>query len=294
MNLKPMLAASKPRTMSDYDFWKLAEKHLPLLVQEKLDGIRCIIGNNSIPLTRQLNPIPNTWIRTELAGLMLPIGLDGEILTYNKDGQLDNFNTISSNVMSIRGTPNFKYIIFDTMFGVRALLWDFLSMDYLEYIDTTEEHSIEDIKTKLTNIILAGGEGIMLRKPHSPYKHGRSTLKEFLLVKVKPTEIAEAIIVGFKELMRYSDEGTVSLTGALVHSKRKSNLMAGNTLGALIVKSFRWNATFEIGTGFTSVQRHFIWNNKQMHEGKRVMFKYQQNRSKKDRPISPVFERIVI
>lgn len=63
----------------------------------------------------------------------------------------------------------------------------------------------------------------------------------------------------------------------------------GNTLGALYVMDMITMKYFHIGTGFDNELRNKIWNERDKYRGKLVKYKYQATRSKKDKPISPVF-----
>ncbi len=84
------------------------------------------------------------------------------------------------------------------------------------------------LRTKLREIESIGGEGVMLRKPNSPYTDGRS----YDLLKVKTFEDAEATVIKH-------------LPGSGKHAGR---------LGALLVELPN-GIQFAIGTGFTDQER---------------------------------------
>lgn len=212
MSWQPMLVTKKPPMYSDEQWLSHIESHLPLIVQPKYDGIRCVINSTHYPNTRQLKKIPNKFIRRTLHELMLPFGCDGEIVTYDESGKLDGFNEVSSKVMSEQGTPSFKYIIFDyaTLGGYneRMDILSGLGLPQIGYIDILREmcvYSIHNIEHLLTWNLTQGYEGIILRKPNAPYKYGRPTLKESFVMAIKPFETSEAIIIDFVELMHYDN-----------------------------------------------------------------------------------------
>src|SRR5690606_37971657 len=81
----------------------------PVVVQPKLDGIRCIIHPQFGPVSRTLKPIPNKHIRDTLQALDIPY-MDGEILLRSEG---HTFQQVSSGIMSGGGTPDFVYHVFD-------------------------------------------------------------------------------------------------------------------------------------------------------------------------------------
>jgi len=131
----------------------------------------------------------------------------------------------------------------------------------------------------------------MLRKPDGKYKHGRSTAKEQILMKLKRFEDAEAKILGFEEQMHNGNEATTDKLGAKVRSAKKSGMTGKNTLGALQVVGVNGefkNAGFNIGSGFNDELRAKIWKSQDLFKGQIVKYKYFSNGSK-DAPRFPVF-----
>jgi DNA ligase-1 len=133
-----------------------------------------------------------------------------------------------------------------------------------------------------------GHEGLMLRHPDATYKFGRSTVRQQGLLKVKAFEDDEALVVGFEELYRNLNEAFTSETGYTKRSTHQENKVPGNTMGALIVQSPKWNSTFNIGTGFSADDRQKIWDNRGAFQNKFVKFKYLKA-GMKDVPRHPVF-----
>ncbi len=92
VKMKPMLAATLD---------KLEDVKFPVLVQPKLDGIRCLIVNGEA-VSKEFKPIPNKSIQSLLAGL--PDGLDGELVIA---GIETDFSDAQSAIMSEEGEPDF-------------------------------------------------------------------------------------------------------------------------------------------------------------------------------------------
>ena len=286
---RPMLAA----TLED-----LSDLNYPVLASPKIDGIRVlhVLGRGIV--TRKFKPVPNKHIRERLS-ILAPYGADGEIVTFNKDGTQKTFNQIQSDVMSFEGTPYFVYYIFDNFMDPEMEFWRRLlnaeqtlwkpetitnrQFQYLMHVMLYDEKAL---KIYNQDCLEKGYEGVMIRSPDSPYKQGRSTLKQGWLLKLKQFADAEGIVVGFEELMYNENEQTQDELGLAERSSHLANLVPGDTLGALTVMT-SWGE-MRLGTGFDFATRDLIWNAKEAYLGKTVTFKYQPH-GMQDLPRFPVF-----
>lgn len=302
-----MLAIGKPPSMSIEDYMKHIESMLPLIIQPKLDGIRCIINEERRARTRTLKPIPNKWIARTLRSMALPPGIDGEILTYNKEGTIDSFNDISSKVMTEQGTPDFKYHIFDYVSNYsyldRMIIvngFGILEQPFLKLVDINVCYNMHEVLVRHDMNLRAGFEGSILRTDKGAYKHGRVTLKQSFLMKLKPRERGEAIIVGFEELMHNENREEVDERGYMKRSHHKENLVPSGMLGAFMVKDLKSGVCFNVGNGFTEEQRKMYWRHRYMTglgvnsvfplTGQIIVYEYSEVRSKKDKPMEIVFK----
>jgi len=136
--------------------------------------------------------------------------------------------------------------------------------------------------------LAAGYEGVMLRHPDGPYKHGRSTAKEAWLLKVKRFVDAEAKVIGYSEAQHNANEAKRNELGQLERSSHKAGKVGKQTLGALMVKDLKTGVEFDIGTGFTESQRQLLWAQGDNLIGKVVKYKSQPT-GVKDKPRFPVF-----
>lgn len=290
MTFKPMLAATL-ESLEDVKF--------PVYVSSKLDGIRCLIVDG-VAVSRNLKPIPNKHIQKCLKGL--PDGLDGELILVIEDHHdLADFNAVQSVVMSEEGEPNFEYVVFDIVedlaFEQRINTLETVFDNYpnkdKNYVFSILQHnlviSLKDLKKWEKQYVDWGYEGIMIRNPYGFYKHGRSTLKEFALVKFKRFKDAEAYIIGFEELQHNENEQTKDALGHSKRSSAKAGYIPAATLGSLCMYDEEHDIEFNIGTGFTQEMRDEIWNNQKKYMGKDVTYTYQQM-SKKGVPRFPVFK----
>lgn len=276
---KPMLAAKK-----------CSEYHFPLLASPKLDGIRCLVVN-SVVVGRSLKPIPNRHVQW-LFGRPQFDGLDGELIVGSPTAK-DCFHRTSSGVMSMDGEPQVMFHTFDAWHLRDRPFIERLQFvithrheGYCEPVVQTEVKTEAEINALLNHYIGEGFEGLMLRRPDSPYKYGRSTPKEAYLVKIKPFEDNEAEIVGVVELFRNMNEATTNLLGQTERSSAKSGKVAGNVLGALVVRDIKTGVQFEIGSGFTAQQRQDMWRSDIV--GKIIKYRSQPS-GVKDKPRFPVF-----
>ena len=287
----------------------------PLILSPKLDGIRCLTmpwPNSSclsVAVTRNLKRIPNDHIYMMLSK-HCPPGLDGELIL--KTSQLNKgqpgFCDTSSAVMRHDLEPDFEFHVFD-YFGEEACASESrhncimvkyeLRLQRLKELWGSLPYFCKPVPTKLVkrskeliqfeeDCLDAGYEGICARVPHGPYKFGRSTPREQWLLKVKRFLDAEAEILDFEELMSNQNE---HMDGNLVAKRRhtySSGMVPAGRLGALVVRDLKTGITFNVGSGFGTIQRQEIWDNRDFFRGKIIKYKYQPT-GVKLKPRSPIF-----
>lgn len=265
----------------------------PVIASPKLDGIRCLKVDGKA-LSRKFKPIPNHSVRTWIEN-NCPDGFDGEIMCPGL-----TFNEIQSAIMSEDGEPSFQYLVFD-------YVKDDLKKPYEDRLkDLTEAMTLKDssrlqmndyviitdlnaLKNYEEQCVQEGFEGIMIRSLSSPYKLGRSTLKEQYLLKIKRFEDAEAVVVGFEEKMKNNNKLEKNELGYAKRSSSMEGLEPADTLGTLLVRDPKTNQEFGIGSGFDDKTRKEIWNNKDKYLNKLVTYKFQPSGGK-DLPRFPVFK----
>ena len=92
------------------------------------------------------------------------------------------------------------------------------------------------------------GEGICFRLPLSPYKMGRSTLREQYLVKLSRYLRTEVKIIGFTEQMLNSNPEKRSPIGMMARRKTIAGSVGKNTLGAFLCELPNGDK-IDVGTG---------------------------------------------
>lgn len=260
----------------------------PVLASGKLDGVRGCVQETNLVSRSLKNHTLNRHATTYLSKGIFE-GLDGELCL--KGNSWNDFNANQSAFTTMGGQPEFIWHVFDdiskpyvTAKNRKAMTQERVRVLFdLGYDVTFCEQKIidtaKDLRYMYDEYREKGYEGLIVMDPNGLYKHGRSTLRQGTSLKLKPQNDSEAKIIGYEELMHNLDAG---------NSKRKENLVPGNTLGALIVD---WNGVqFNVGSGFTAAQRKHVWDNRSKFMGTLVTFKYMETFPDTGAPRSPVFK----
>lgn len=285
--MKPMLAATLK-----------GEIPFPVIASPKIDGIRALVVDGVL-VSRSLKPIPNRFIQS------FPWeqfeGLDGELVVGSLTDKNCMQNT-ASGVMSHDGEPDWSYLVFDNWTDG----WYSSYQDRFNRVIRNLEHESVSVRCRIKILmhcsvnnadhlntlegewLAEGYEGVMLRRSDALYKFGRSTLREFALVKVKRFVDDEAEIIGFNELLHNDNERQTDNLGHAKRSSEKDKMIPMGTLGSIRVLS-KDDIEFDIGTGFTSAQRAEIWANRFQLLGRMVKYKHFAAGGVKIAPRFPVF-----
>lgn len=280
--MKPLLAATTDGQNLRY----------PLLASPKLDGIRAVVVDGVV-LARSLKPVPNRFVQN-LFGRQELNGLDGELVVGESVGN-DVFNRTSSGVMSIGGEPEVKFHVFDDFSvspGFETRLRHATKRAKKHALIRPVQHTLVSDYEQLMEMerlyVGLGYEGLMLRDPLGPYKHGRSTLREGWLLKLKRFKDSEAEIIGFVEQLTNTNEAKINELGYKERSSKRAGKVPAGVLGAFVVRDTKTQVEFELGTGFTAAQRHFFWSVRDKLMGRLAKYKSQEVGAK-NKPRLPVF-----
>jgi DNA ligase-1 len=259
------MSAFKPMLAVAADINKL---RFPLLASPKLDGIRASVVDGKL-LSRTLKPIPNREIYKSLSFITLN-GLDGELIV-GKPTDKDVYRNTTSGVMSHDKSPLWRYYVFDDhshsgefqeRLAVSARRATGAAAIGLVF---AHEHKWVDRADELleyeSTCVDAGYEGLILRDPRAPYKHGRSTAGEGWMLKLKRFEDSEAVVIGVEEEQHNGNLAETNELGRTKRSTAKAGKVGKGTMGALIVRDVKTGVEFNIGTGFTAADRADEWAN---------------------------------
>lgn len=268
---------------------RLAKWQPPFIVQPKYDGVRCRVipvqnGRFDLPtkgnyllLSSEENlffSVPH--LNDIFNQLDLKAELDGELYCHGMT--FEHISSITSRTANLHpDSTHIQFHCFDIVIdnvpqmkrqlGIEKLRgrspWLVIAPFY--FCETLDE------VTKAYDSYLAQGyEGIIVRNAYAPYERKRSTW----VMKFKPKQEDTYEIVGFQEEVD------------------KDGLPKGR-LGAIVCASGDGN-TFNVGTGFTSLNREYIWKHKDTLLGAKTVVKYQHITSGNKVPRFPVFVEVIV
>jgi len=286
---KPLLAARS-------DGEDLTQLHYPLGVTTKIDGIRCLIIDGRA-VSRTFKPIPNHHIR-KILEQHLPNGMDIEIMSGN------GFQECTGNIMREDGEPEFTVWIIDYVknnldepyhkrIGNALVDLSEKKIPFQYYVLTPEiAHNWDDVLRMEAEALAHGHEGVMLRRLDAPYKCGRSTFREGILIKIKRFNDQEAIVTDVEELYHNENEAQKDAFGRTKRSTAQGRMVGANMLGSFIVKGVGGDyhdIIFRVGSGFNHEQRHQLWKDRKNLIGKLITVKYFPTGTK-EAPRFPVWK----
>ncbi len=279
----PILAA----TISSEDDYKYIE--YPINASPKIDGIRILCSPTLGPVSRSLKPIPNEFLRNHLSDKRLK-NLDGE-LTVGFNPYADKiFNQTQSAYLSHDWIGNFTFNVFDHFgsstigcpYGLRyndaeVAVQNFdraAGFCFIRMHHHTTVYNREELDAAEAVALAHGAEGLILRNPHGIYKHGRSTLKQANMFKLKRFADGEARVYGWEPLEHNTNEAFVDALGHQKRSSHKAGMVVNrNLMGKLLVEGITepWmGVKFAIGSGFDLDERE----EPERYMGKVITYKY--------------------
>lgn len=294
---KPILAASllkpdEPHT-NEVIYEAMKALRFPVWVTLKKDGIRAIRTNDL--LSRTLKLIPNISIRRR--SMKLPAGFDCEL--WNPELSYDEVESI---VMS-REHDRSDLIQFHGLDWFDEYAGYCIRIDrlraHLEYYAAAwkdvvfqmpiQADSVNSLFEYFLKVEQEEGEGICFRLGNSPYKQGRSTLREQYLVKLCRYVRTEVTVIGFVEQECNTNSIKRNAIGNMDRASYKCGMIGKDTLGAFRVRSTE-GLEFTVGTGvgLTDFKRKEIWLNQDQWLGQKIVIKHKPHGAKV-KPRSPIY-----
>lgn len=249
----------------------------PCWASIKYDGFRTAIKDGKTVLN-SLRELDNLYTRHMLTSCPELEGHDGELVILPLN---DNkcFNRCQSAFRARDGQPDFRFVVFDRVvpenFELRWVTWrrptypDWVIVDNPTLIANRDE-----LDAFVEQVLADGHEGVILRAYGSGYKFGRSTFKDQWLLRIKPMETAEGVIVDFECEYANLNEATTNALGRSKRSSAKAGLVAKDTLGKLLVRTKRWGDVWI--SGFSDDFADEVWRNKEKYRGELATFAYQE------------------
>lgn len=300
MNLKNLLEVKlllpRPMLAGALQESQLNRLRFPLIASPKIDGYRAI-AYHGVAISRSGKHHPCLAIQDAFKTLReFTEGLDGELTIPNMD-----FNTAGGFLRRADYTGAFRFSIFDIAgalgnlpFANRLEILKGLAEDLPPWAKILRQEWIENIEQLLafeSECLELGYEGICLRSPSSPYKHGRGTFRDQTLLKLKRFSTAEAKILRALPRMENLNPLERSPLGYAERSSNAENLVPTDILGAFEVVGVNGvykDVPFSIGTflGLDETDKRRLLREPPI--GKICTYKFFQHDAK-DAPRHPVF-----
>jgi DNA ligase-1 len=239
------------------------ELKFPLIVQPKLDGIRCLKVGKAL-IGRNGKAIANEKLQELLKNLIKEENyiFDGELysheLTFN-----DILSQINSDSKELH--PSIKYVVYDlltkqewekqkceTNYSTRWVrIKSFVNLKQnCEWIGGIEVNNVFELKEYYEKCLSEDYEGVMVKSPEGRYEWKR--VKENVMGKIKPSETFDCRIVDIKQ-------------GSGKYE---------NNFGAFIVDFD--GVRVNVGSGYSDLQRKEFWNKKELLINKWIEVKAQE------------------
>ena len=270
----------------------------PVLGFPKIDGIRAVIHRKQA-LSRKLIALPNQFIQGFFNHDRFQ-GLDGELVVGSPTDPLCIKHS-TSGVMSRDGEPDFTFYVFDKWdhndgYTLRLSEAHYQTQQIrsrrVRHLAGTYIDREDDLLAYEAVQLDAGYEGIILRDPHGAYKHGRSTVREGGLLKLKRFQDSEARVLEVVEEQFNGNEAQKDNLGRTKRSSAKAGKVGKGRAGALRVKDLRTGIVFEVGTGMTDADKEewWVWWNLPESQRPRRIVKYKFFAvGMQERPRHPVY-----
>ena len=276
----------------------------PLLGSVKYDGFRMLNMSGDTLVSPALKPIPNKNLKLHLNNFLEYCRLnhlvtDGELWCESME-----FSELSSVIRS-HNKPipdDLCYYMFDikTNLGWNSeseehyvyRMKAYMGLPRFPHVSPVVQQYIKsaaEAQEMFDGVIEHGGEGIILRDPCVPYKHGRCTTNENGMWKFKEFETHDAVIVRFEEQMKLKEgvERTRDQTGHLEREHSQQCYQPAGTLGAVVVNWQGHDFKVKPGKGYDSFSKKRIWeeyvSTPNGYIGQQCEFKYMPHGTK-DKP----------
>ena len=243
----------------------------------KYDGFRTAKVNGKTVLN-SLRELDNLYTRRMIEDCAELEGHDGELVILPLNDS-KCFNRCQSAFRAAKGEPDFRFVVFDRVaegsFEDRWVYWQ--KPTYPDWVMVDDPILIcdrPDLDGFVETVLNDGHEGVILRQGHETYVYGRGTFKKQQLLRIKPMETAEGVIIDFECERENTNEATINAIGRSKRSSAKAGLVPKDTLGKFICMTERWGKV-KI-SGFTDEFADEVWQNKGKFLGELATFAYQE------------------
>ena len=283
-----LLAPNKQIEFCDVPRW-------PMLASLKMDGFRCLCVGGKL-YSRNLKPPRNSNIEKHLSDLVNYSRSDGWVFDMELyDHNLGTFEqhasiltkegaeipeTMQAHVFDCMHLDQWNgeidHLPFEERFGTYTRRIQCLGSPRVVAVEQILQNSPAEAMAAFDAAVELGYEGIMLRCPNAPYKHGRATEREGIIFKFKSFATDDGRIVEvvqrrkMKEAVR-TGAREIAPTGGLARIHTKDSFELDDMVGAFKVE-FADGRVSEInyGRGFAHETRRQHWKDRDSLIGKHV------------------------
>lgn len=240
----------------------------PGYVSPKIDGVRCFVFDG-VAYGRSGKPFKNKHVQAWAhSNQDILEGLDGEIAF----GELNSQSLCRDTTGFVNrhdDCRDFLFVVFDYYNKdsevkekyceriAELLDWRSVFPGNTRIIPTLYVQTEDAYDAAEAIFVDDGYEGMMWRRGDAPYKCGRSTLRDKVLLKVKRFEDRDAFIYGYEEAEHNENEATRDAFGRTERRSLAEGRRAAGRVGALLAIDLESGTRFRIGIfrGVTIAER---------------------------------------
>ena len=296
---------TKPMLACDWDELKV---RFPIFGQPKIDGVRAI-NLQGATTGRSLKKFKNKHV-TELFSDSALKGFDGE-MAAESEMHPDLCRFTSSALGTIEGKPYVLWWLFDYVqedwihqpyferychlqekvrfFRSNNHIYRFA--DHLRVVPYKVLTNMSELLEYETDCLSHGFEGVILRDPEGKVKHGRCTVREGSLLRIKRFIDDEAVVIRLEEGQTNLNEATINALGKTERSTHAENMVPNGQVGTLVCEHKK-SGTINVSPGEMDVEtRKLYFKQPELIVGKTITFKTFP-KGVKDKPRFPTFKNI--
>jgi DNA ligase-1 len=261
--------------------------NFPYMASPKIDGMRAWV-KDGVVLSKTSKPIPNRQVQAMFGHLH---GADGELTVGPMNSQFEGDDVFARSrgpIMSNDQEADFQFWIFDcwdkhldadaryrrtlSHYGAK-----FVRQPGVNIVTQYAVRNAQNVSGLLAVFLADGFEGLMLRQMDAPYKYGQSTEKEGYLLKLKPMNDGEAVILAVVEQQENTNAATLDNQGYTKRSSAKAGKVGKGTFGAFLVRDLTSGVEFSVGNGpgLTHALRETLWAQRDTLPGCYITYTYQ-------------------
>lgn len=254
------------------DDWIPEKVKFPVIAQPKIDGVRGLNFGDRL-VGRSLKQFDNIAVTAKYTQNIYS-WLDSELYAGDNPFADDLCRRTTSVMTTIQGNDDVNRIAFDLAFpdwSDKSYIYrlEQLAKFIKEYappgVSITEWRMIEnlyDLEQYDSENLERGAEGTIIRHPKGYYKHGRSTVNQGLLLRIKRYKDEEGIIESIEEAQTNLNEAQVNELGYTYRTSHKANKVGAGRISAMNVRLINSGELIKASAGkLTHAESEYYFQN---------------------------------